>query len=102
MGDAPVQRTYRSGASASTQSEEMLRFAVRNIDGVSAWSPLCAASYLCEAVSSEREWVFVDSMCKLDPGNRDCSIGERLEAAHGSAPLLDRAMILFNDIGQIL
>jgi len=42
--------------------------------------------------------MFVDSTCKLDPGDRDCSIGERLEAAHGSAPLLDRAMILFNDI----
>jgi hypothetical protein len=37
-------------------------------------------------------------MRKLDPGNRDHSMGERLEASHGSAPLLDRSMILFNDV----
>jgi hypothetical protein len=41
-------------------------------------------------------------MCKLDPGNRDRSIGEWLEASHGAAPLLDRSMILFDDVVQIL
>ena len=41
-------------------------------------------------------------MCKLDAGNRDHGIDERLEASHGSAPLLDRPMILFDDVVQIL
>ncbi len=41
-------------------------------------------------------------MCQLDSGNRDRSVGERLESVHRRSAALDRAVILLNDIVEVL
>jgi hypothetical protein len=41
-------------------------------------------------------------MCQLDSGNRNRSVGERLESLHRRAAALDRAVILLNDIIEVL
>jgi hypothetical protein len=41
-------------------------------------------------------------MCQLDSGNRDRSVVERLESLHRRTAVLDRAVILLNDIVEVL
>jgi hypothetical protein len=41
-------------------------------------------------------------MCQLDSGNRNRSVGERLESLHRRAAALDRAVILLKDIIEVL
>jgi len=44
----------------------------------------------------------MDAMGEFDASNRNCRIGKRLEAFHGSTSPLDRSMILLNDVVQVL
>jgi hypothetical protein len=44
----------------------------------------------------------MDATSEFDASNRNCRIGKRLEAFHGSASPLDRSMILLNDVVQVL
>lgn len=41
-------------------------------------------------------------MCQLDSGNRDRSVAERLESLHRRTAALDGAVILLNDIVEVL
>jgi hypothetical protein len=55
-------------------------------------------SYLQRTVArppeSEGELTLVNTMCQLDSGNRDRSVGERLESLHRRTAALNRAVIL--------
>jgi hypothetical protein len=44
----------------------------------------------------------MDAMSEFDASDRNCRIGKRLEAFHGSASSLDRSMVLLNDVVQEL
>jgi hypothetical protein len=64
-------------------------------------------SYLQRTVTtrpadSAWELTLVNTMCQLDSGNRNRSVGERLESLHRRAAALDRAVILLNDIIEVL
>jgi hypothetical protein len=45
---------------------------------------------------------FVNPVCQLDSGNRDSSVGERLDSLHRRTAALNRAVILLNDIVEVL
>jgi len=44
----------------------------------------------------------MNAMRKLDASDRDLSVGEALEARHGSASSLDRPVILLDDVVEVL
>ena len=52
--------------------------------------------------TTKTELVLADTMCQLQSGKRDWSIGERLEALHRSVPGIDAPMILPDDVVQVL
>jgi hypothetical protein len=59
-------------------------------------------SVATRTASPERKLTLMDAMSEFNAGNRNCRIGKRLEAFHGSASPLDRSMVLLNDVVQVL
>jgi len=55
-----------------------------------------------EVERTERELPFVNTTKQFHSGDRNCRAGEVLEPKHRARSLLDAAMILFNQIIQIL
>jgi hypothetical protein len=45
---------------------------------------------------------FANTLCEVDSGNLDRSLGERLESFHRRTAALDRAVILLNDVVELL
>src|ERR1035437_1871450 len=64
--------------------------------------PECRRSLIFEAKTTEGELSFVNTTEQFHSGNGDCSRGEALEPEHGAGSGLDAAMILFDQIIQIL
>src|SRR5450631_2638118 len=54
------------------------------------------------ASSAKRELSLANSMGQLDAGDRDGGVRERLEPSHIDAASLDRAVVLFDDVVQVL
>src|SRR5450631_4638186 len=52
--------------------------------------------------SAKRELSLANSMGQLDAGDRDGGVRERLEPSHIDAASLDRAVVLFDDVVQVL
>ena len=51
---------------------------------------------------AEAELVLSDLVCQFDSGEDDAGVHERLEAEHAGDPALDGAMILLDDIIEVL
>jgi hypothetical protein len=52
--------------------------------------------------ATERELALANPMSQLDSGKRDRRVVERFEARHGSAPSLDRPVVLLDDVVEVL
>ena len=85
------------GCAQPTDSRRANRF-LRN-----GMFPVCPErSVATRTASSERKLILMDAMSQFEASDCNCSIGKRLEAFHGSTSLLDRSMILLNDVVQVL
>ena len=55
-----------------------------------------------DAQSTEFELTFSDPVHEFDAGDRRCGFSEMLEAEHRTEPKLNRSVILFNQIVEIV
>ncbi len=64
--------------------------------------PECRSSLVFEAEAAEGELLLLNATRQVHSGNGACGRGEALESEHGVGSGLDAAVVLFDEIIQIL